>query len=128
VQLYRLSTIVLDSYPAGGCTTTREALELNKAVVTLPARFLGGRWTLGYYNVIGLDEEVKHALIASTPEEYIKLAVALGTNETLRRKTEASIERAVPNLFGRTEAVEEWQRILLNASPVKICGDNHDEL
>jgi predicted O-linked N-acetylglucosamine transferase (SPINDLY family) len=46
----------LDSYPAGGCTTTREALELGKAVVTLPAKLLGGRWSLAYYALLGCGE------------------------------------------------------------------------
>jgi predicted O-linked N-acetylglucosamine transferase (SPINDLY family) len=41
-QLYRLSNVVLDSYPAGGCTTTRDVLENGKVVVTWPARLLGG--------------------------------------------------------------------------------------
>ena len=29
--LHVVSDVILDSYPAGGCTTTREALELGKA-------------------------------------------------------------------------------------------------
>ena len=36
MALYRLSDVVLDSYYAGGCTTTREALEVGGVVVTLP--------------------------------------------------------------------------------------------
>ena len=44
LALYELSDVILDSYPAGGCTTTREVLELGKVVVTLPAKYLGSRW------------------------------------------------------------------------------------
>jgi predicted O-linked N-acetylglucosamine transferase (SPINDLY family) len=132
LALYQLSTVILDSYPAGGCTTSREALELNKTIVTLPARLLGGRWTLGLYNSIGLDESTKDAVIASTAAEYITKAVALGTDAKLRTLVEESIARAVHNrgtgLFARVEAVEEWQRILLEVSPVEQCDGFHSEL
>ena len=114
--------------PAGGCTTTREVLELGKAIVTLPARLLGGRWTRGYYHTIGLDETTQSLLIAETEQEYIEKAVELGTNAKLRSSVESKIRRAVPNLFGRWEAVEEWQKILLDVSPVTPCALKHDEL
>eukprot|EP00536_Pseudo-nitzschia_multiseries_P008923 jgi/Psemu1/257683/estExt_Genewise1Plus.C_2370016 len=124
MALYRTATVILDSYPAGGCTTTREALELGKAIVTWPARLLGGRWTLGLYNTIGLDEETKGHLIASSKEEYIAKAVELGTNRSLRASVEETILDVIPNLFGREEAVEEWQKILTRVSPVKQCKNN----
>jgi predicted O-linked N-acetylglucosamine transferase (SPINDLY family) len=121
VALYRDATVVLDSYPAGGCTTTREVLELGKALVTLPARMLGGRWTLGYYNNLGLQASTRQALIASTPAEYIDLAVTLATNPTLRATVEADVRSSMPRLFQRQEAVEAWQKILLDVSPVQQC-------
>ena len=97
-------------------------------MVTLPARLLGGRWTLGYFQTIGVTETIKSVLVANTEEEYIDKAVALGTNATLRASVEDEIRRAVPNLFGRREAVEEWQKILLDVSPVKPCSLSQDEL
>jgi predicted O-linked N-acetylglucosamine transferase (SPINDLY family) len=121
LALYRDATVVLDSYPMGGCTTTREILELGKALVTLPADMLGGRWTLGYYNNLGLQASTKQALIASTSAEYIDLAVTLATNPTLRAAVEADIRFSVPRLFQRWEAVEAWQKILLDVSPVQQC-------
>ena len=133
LRLYQLSTVILDSYPAGGCTTTtREVLELSKALVTLPARLLGGRWTLGFYNIIlfgnnDYETTTKEAVIASTPQEFIDKAVALGTNETLRRSVEQSIAKAVPNFFHREESVRAWEKILLQASPVTICENKEEE-
>eukprot|EP00978_Attheya_sp_CCMP212_P030257 scaffold110571_cov47-Attheya_sp.AAC.1 len=119
LALYHEATVVLDSYPAGGDTTTREVLELGKPLVTLPTRLLGGRWTLGYLNNIGLEESTKKALIASTPAEYVNLAVRLATDTSLRESVEADIEQCAPNLFHRDEAVEAWQKILLEISPVQ---------
>ena len=66
LALYQHATVILDSYPAGGCTTTREVLELGKPLVTLPAKLLGSRWTIGYFNVIDLEEKTKEALVAAS--------------------------------------------------------------
>ena len=121
MALYKTATVILDSYPAGGCTTTREVLELGKAIVTWPARLLGGRWTLGYYNIMGLDDESKARVIADSKKDYIAKAVELGTNKALRQDVEANILEAMPNLFFREDAVEEWEKIFLRISPVKQC-------
>ena len=47
--LYREGTVVLDSYLAGDNTTTREALEMGRPVVTLPLRLLGGTVVAGVH-------------------------------------------------------------------------------
>lgn len=127
MALIGLSTVVLDSYPAGGCTTTREVFEMGKAVVTLPARLLGSRWTLGLYSILGMRDL---PVIATTEREYIDLAVQLGTNATLRETVENTIIEKVQTMFYRDEAVNEWERILLDVSPVQCSGANvvNDEL
>jgi predicted O-linked N-acetylglucosamine transferase (SPINDLY family) len=56
MALYSLADVVLDSYHAGGCTTTREALEVGALVVTLPAKYLGSRWSAAYYTIMGVTE------------------------------------------------------------------------
>jgi len=127
MALYNMATVILDSYPAGGCTTTREALELGKAIVTWPARLLGGRWTLGLYNTIGIDEPTKKRLIADSAEDYIAKAIELGSNPAVRKDVEKNILEAIPSLFGREEAVEEWEKILLRVSPVKQCNDGDND-
>ena len=121
LALIGLSTVVLDSYPAGGCTTTREVFEMGKAVITLPARLLGGRWTVGLYNVLGMSDL---PVIASTFQEYIDLAVDMGTNTTLQESTEKTILEKIQTMFYRDEAVEEWENILLEVSPVYDEKDN----
>ena len=45
-------------YSAGGCTTTRESLEVGAVVVTLPAPYLGGRWSLAYFQQMGVLDTV----------------------------------------------------------------------
>ena len=102
-------------------------MELGRAVVTLPARLLGGRWTRGYYHTLGVNEATRKLLIAENEQEYINKAVALGTNPTLRAEVEVEINRVVPTLFGRWEAVEEWQRILLDVSPFTPCAAHEQQ-
>jgi predicted O-linked N-acetylglucosamine transferase (SPINDLY family) len=124
LALYAVSTVILDSYPAGGCTTTREALELGKAVVTLPGRLLGGRWSYAYYQVIG-DDTLISSVVASTPEEYITKAVALGQDKDLREKIEVAITSNLYRLYGQKSAVASWESALLRISPTErkeICS------
>ena len=123
LALYREAIVVLDSYPAGGDTTTRETIEMGKPLVTLPARLLGGRWSLGYLSNIGLKEDTKNALIASTPEEYVDLAVQLCTDDALRESVEADLRDCSSNLFHRFEAVTAWQEMLLEISPYQRCQE-----
>ena len=69
MALYSLADVVLDSYHAGGCTTTREALEVGALVVTLPAKYLGSRWSAAYYTIMG--------------EAWLGLGLGLGLVPTL---------------------------------------------
>eukprot|EP00548_Thalassiothrix_antarctica_P010082 CAMPEP_0194161186 /NCGR_PEP_ID=MMETSP0152-20130528/78799_1 /TAXON_ID=1049557 /ORGANISM="Thalassiothrix antarctica, Strain L6-D1" /LENGTH=789 /DNA_ID=CAMNT_0038870943 /DNA_START=535 /DNA_END=2904 /DNA_ORIENTATION=+ len=124
LALYELSTVILDGYPAGGCTTTREVLELGKAIITLPANFLGSRWTLGYYNILN-DTKINDAVVAKNELEYVRLAVALGTNSNnIRTDTEKRIRDNVHKLFHRDEPIQEWTKMFLDISPVCIHSDN----
>jgi len=81
-------------------TTTREALELGKAVVKLPGRLIGGqllvgRWLQASYRIMSGDDDDDdddedtllgdHVVASNAAEEYVRKAVvALGCNESLR--------------------------------------------
>lgn len=118
MALYTVSTLILDSYPAGGCTTTREALELSKVVVTLPARLLGGRWSYAYYQIMA-DSVLNKHVIASSEVEYVQKAARLGRDPHLRKEMEDRIEASLKNLYSREEAVRSWEEALLKISPVQ---------
>lgn len=107
LALYRLSDAVLDSYSAGGCTTTREALALGAPVVTLPAKLLGGRWSLAYYSIMGVGE-----LVARDEDEYVAIAARLGADPAWRREVKRRVRANVHKLYGRTEAVDAWATLL----------------
>ena len=106
IALYKVSDVILDSYYAGGCTTTREALEVGGIVVTLPTNYLGGRWSYGYYNIIGVDD-----MIAKTKDEYINISVKIATNKKYNIIMKNKILDNVNKLFFQKSAINAWDTI-----------------
>ena len=67
--------IALDHYPYNGVTTTCESLYVGVPVISLHGRHCVSRSGLSILNALGLGE-----LVASTPEQYVEIAVALATD------------------------------------------------
>ncbi len=99
--------VILDSYYAGGCTTTREAFEVGGVVVTLPGKYLGGRWSMAYYNIIGVND-----MIAKDKSDYVNISVKLGTDKNYNREMKKKILENVTKLFYSEEAVQAWDQAL----------------
>lgn len=118
LALYSVSTLILDSYPAGGCTTTRETLELSKVVVTLPARLLGGRWSDAYYHILD-DDILRQHVVAASPEDYVEKAVRLGRDAALLKEMEERIGTSLHHLYLNWGAVRSWEKALQKLSPVE---------
>jgi hypothetical protein len=106
IGLYNVSDIVLDSYYAGGCTTTREALEIGALVVTLPGKYLGGRWSLAYYNMIGILD-----LVAKDKDDYVDIAIRYVKNKEEQMKMKERILENIHKIFYSEEAVKSWVQI-----------------
>merc|ERR1711957_444626 len=100
MALYDLSDVVLDSYFAGGSTTSREAWEVGAVVVTLPGKYFGMRLSAAYYGIMGVQDA-----IASDKADYVRRAVHFGTNKSARLKLQRRILDNVHKLFEREEAV-----------------------
>jgi len=64
--------IALDHYPYNGVTTTCESLYVGVPVISLHGRNCVSRSGLSLLNTLGLGE-----LVASTPEQYVEIALAL---------------------------------------------------
>ena len=101
--LYREADVVLDSYYAGGCITTREAFEMGAVVVTLPAKYLGGRWTKAYYDILGISDA-----IAKDKDDYAKLAVSIACNPSLKASISSKISENIHKMWRSEEAVNNW--------------------
>jgi len=98
--------VVLDPLYFGGGFTTYQAFSLDKPVVTLPWRFQRGRYTQACYRKMGIADGV-----ASSVEEYVDLAVQLGTDEARRAALVEAIRTAKDCLFEDMDAVREHERL-----------------
>ena len=93
LQLYQRMAIALDPFPYHGTTTTCEALWMGVPVITLAGQTHVSRVGVSLLTNVGLPE-----LIAHTPEEYLRIAVALAGDHarlqelrgTLRQKLQTS--------------------------------------
>jgi predicted O-linked N-acetylglucosamine transferase (SPINDLY family) len=86
--------VLLDTWPFGGGNTSYQGFAAHRPIVTLPDRFLRGRGTLALYRHMGISE-----CIAQTPEEYVKIAVRLGTDPEYNQHITGLIQKRSDVLF-----------------------------
>jgi predicted O-linked N-acetylglucosamine transferase (SPINDLY family) len=107
--------IALDNYPYNGVTTTCESLYFGVPVISLYGRNGVSRSGLSLLSALGLGE-----LAAPTPEQYVEIAVALGSDlsrleqlrTSLRARFEQSPLRDEPRFAANFEELlrTAWQR------------------
>lgn len=106
ICLIAVADVLLDSLYYGGGITNYDAFSLDKPIVTYPSQFSRGRYTLGCYKKMGITE-----CVASDINEYIDIALRLGTNTDYRASVEGKIQGASHRLFEDMEVVHEYERI-----------------
>ena len=109
LQLVSLATVCLDPPHFGGVNTTYDAVSLNKLVVSLPSKFHRGRYTLGCYRKMQLEE-----LVADSPEDYVQRATRWANDESERRQLEREITDAKQLLFRDHSAVSHHRETFKN--------------
>jgi predicted O-linked N-acetylglucosamine transferase (SPINDLY family) len=110
IDLLSVADVILDPVHWSGGNTTFEALSLGIPIVTLPSEFMRGRVTYGCYRQMGMMD-----CVASTREEYVALAVRLGTDPAYRQRIRAKILAANGALYENINAVREMERFFLDA-------------
>jgi protein O-GlcNAc transferase len=104
--------IALDTYPYNGVTTTCESLYVGVPVISLHGRNGVSRSGLSLLGALGLYE-----LVASTPEQYVDIAVALGSDlprlEQLRASLGERFERS--SLRDEKRFAENFEKLLRDA-------------
>jgi len=78
--------IALDNYPYNGVTTTCESLYVGVPVISLHGRTGVSRSGLSILGTLGLAD-----LVASTPEQYVEMAVSLGSDLSRLEQLRASL-------------------------------------
>lgn len=107
LNLIAVSDVMLDPFHFGGGNTTYEGLAMGTPVVTLPPRFLRGRYSLGCYLKMEMTE-----CIADTPQQYAEIALRLGTEADYRKFVAARIAETCDALFENYEMVEALENFL----------------
>jgi protein O-GlcNAc transferase len=102
--------VVLDTFYCGGGATTYDALTLGTPIVTWPTAFMRGRITYGCYQKMGVLD-----CVASDPEQYVKIAVRLGTDREYRESVRGRIAETSRVLFDDAEAVAELEQFFHQA-------------
>ncbi len=113
--------IALDPYPYNGVTTTCESLYFGLPVISLYGRNCVSRSGLSILNTVGLGE-----LVASTPEQYVDIAVALAGDlqrlEKLRLGLRSRIEQSP--LRDEKRFAANFERLLKSAWQQYLAQDH----
>ena len=105
-----LSDIFLDSIGWSGCNSSMEAIAADRPIMTLPGDFMRGRHTQAFLEMMGLDE-----WIAADKDEYVEMAVRLGSDEPLRRSLSGLIRERKTRLYRDPEPVRALESLLEQA-------------
>lgn len=109
-SLLATGNVMLDTVHFGGGNTTYEGLALGIPVVTLPGAFMRSRVTYALYTKMGLMD-----CVASTPAEYVDIAVRLGTDQNYRAAISATILATHHVLYEDTTVIRELEQFFLQA-------------
>jgi predicted O-linked N-acetylglucosamine transferase (SPINDLY family) len=102
--------VLLDPLHFGGGKTSFEGLALGVPIVTLPSQFLRGRLTLGQYRKMNVLD-----CVVANAEDYVALAVRLGTEPDYRAAVREKILAASDALFEDGGAVREHEQFFKEA-------------
>lgn len=95
--------VVLDTLYFGGANTSYEIFAMEKPIVTFPWTHERGRYTLGCYKVMGIND-----LIANNITEYIELAVKTANDKEFRNSIIDKIKNSKDILFNNDSIVKEY--------------------
>lgn len=96
-----VADIFLDTFSWSGGNTTLEAIACNLPVVTCPGEFMRGRHSSAILQQLGVTET-----IATTPADYIEIAVKLGIDPEWRSQLVQQMVQQQDQLFGDTASVK----------------------
>jgi predicted O-linked N-acetylglucosamine transferase (SPINDLY family) len=105
----------LDSFDFSGCVTSLDALWRERPIVTLPGALMRGRQTFGMLALLGLDE-----LVASDPDDYVRIATRLVHDAAWRASLSARIGARKAQLFRDDSVVQALAHFLRTVQPPSL--------
>ena len=109
LSLLATADVILDPPLYGGGNSTLEAFAVGTPVVTLPGAFLRDRISYAWCGKMGVEDGV-----AASREDYVRLAVALGTDRGARDAYAARLAERTGGLFDDLGAVRTFEGFLLD--------------
>ncbi|RQM24810.1 hypothetical protein B5M09_010768 [Aphanomyces astaci] len=110
LKLLSVADVVLHPFPFGGSKTSADALLLGLPLVAMKTPLLRSRMAYSFYLHMDMLD-----CVASTEDEYIAIALRLGTDAVYRSDTARRIRERQHLLWENDEVVAEWERFLYNA-------------
>ena len=111
IRMLELADVILDTPHFSGGSSSVEALAVGAAVVTLPSRYLKGRLTYAWYRRLGIDD-----CIAYNADDYIRIAVRIGTDRKVRENLQWRIKEASHLIFDDKQALKELENFFQKVS------------
>jgi predicted O-linked N-acetylglucosamine transferase (SPINDLY family) len=104
------SDVFLDTLGFSGFNTTMDAIACGLPVVTLPGKFMRGRQSYAILTQLGVTDT-----IARDKEEYIDIAVRLGSDPAWRKQVAGRMAERESRLFSDTSSVVALEQFLTDA-------------
>jgi hypothetical protein len=131
LALLKAADVVLDPWPFGGGLTSLESFSVGTPVVTMQMearnavlkhgdiapQMRSGRLTRSMYVTMQMCPGPL-CCVASSPDEYVAMAIRIAHPTAMRREVRASLQRRAPSLFSdeaQDLVVREWVRFLRRA-------------
>lgn len=109
LQINRSCDVMLDTLHWSGGNTSLDALACGLPMVTLPGEFMRGRQSCAMLTEMGLDE-----LIARDKNDYVAIALRLGTGAAWRKEIQQRIMKNIDRVFENELPVKELEQFLLS--------------
>ncbi len=109
-ELMTVGNALLDFPHYRACLMAFDAFAAQLPIVTLPGKLTVERYALGFYCKTGIMD-----LVATSTEEYVRLAARLGKDPDFRRHIQDSMRAAKHLLFESQETVREFERFVEEA-------------
>ena len=110
----KISDVLLDTYPFGGCNTSIEGITFNKPVITLPSNFINGRFTYGFYKKMRINDCIVYNF-----DDYVSLALKLTSDKDFYNKISNKISTNKNALFEEKKSIDDWSNLLVKLNDKK---------
>ncbi len=110
LELLAVADVILDPVHFNGMNSSLESFAVGTPVVTLPTLLQRGRHTQAMYRRMGIVD-----CIARNGEDYIDIAVRLGTDRAHAREVRERILARNGVLFENPEVVREFERFFVHS-------------